>query len=151
MNVDEFLKQFGISRKMEVQLIGRSYFIAEKTVFGKIPVYSGECIAHLRGERIAPSISFLQQIGKEARKHVVVNPKGEWLFICGRDIFSKSIISHNNPEKGDIVVVLNQHRECIGYGEIAAPLNEKNVVVKRIFDIGDLLRREREKRQAISS
>ncbi|MEM3154062.1 MAG: hypothetical protein QW165_00650 [Candidatus Woesearchaeota archaeon] len=148
MNLEEFLKTFGIKKKINAQLIGRSYFIIkEKQLLPKKPLYTGECIAHIRGPVLIPSIDFLQQIAKEARKHVVLNAKAEWLFICGRDVFAKGITSHNNPEVGDRVAILNQHKECLGYGDAIAPLEGKRVVIKRLFDIGDLLRRERKSRK----
>ncbi len=148
MSIEEFLKLFGIKRKIETQLVSRSYFIVKDRQFlGKNPAYSGECIAHIRGPVLIPSTTFLQQIGKEARRHVILNPKAEWLYTCGRDVFAKGITSHNNPVLGDRVVVLNQHKECLGYGDMTAPLTDARVVIKRLFDIGDLLRRERKTRK----
>ncbi len=148
MNIEEFLKPFGIKKETGAQIVGRSYFIVkDKNFLGKNPLYTGECMAHIRGPVLIPSINFLQQIGKEARKHVILNPKAEWLFICGRDIFAKGIASHNNPAMNDRVVILNQHKECLGYGDMTAPLTDTRVVIKRLFDIGDLLRRERKSRK----
>lgn len=148
MNLQEFLQPFGIKQAPEAQIINRSYYIAtNKQMLSKNPIYSGECIAHIRGPVLIPSITFLQQIGKAARRHVTVNAKGEWLFICGRDVFGKAIIEHNNPIVGDRVVILNEHKECLGYGDMTAPLDSKRVVIKRLFDIGDLLRRERKSRK----
>jgi len=148
MNLQEFLQTFGIKKNVDAQIVGRSYYIVkDKALLARRPEYAGECIAHIRGPVLIPSIDFLQQIGKEAKKHVVLNAKAEWLFICGRDIFAKGIASHNNPVLGDKVVVLTQNKECIGYGEMTAPLEEKRVVIKRLFDIGDLLRRERKMRK----
>jgi len=148
MNLNEFLQPFGIKQAPEAQIIERSYFIVkDKQFLGKRPIYSGECIAHIRGPVLIPSVSFLQQIAKQARKHVILTPKAEWLYICGRDVFTKGISTHNNPEVGDRVVVLNQHKECLGYGEMTAPFTDKRVVIKRLFDIGDLLRRERKSRK----
>lgn len=143
MNIKEFLQPFGINQAPEAQIIGRSYFITKETK----GIYSGECIAHIRGPVLIPSITFLQRIAKQARKHVVVNAKGEWLYICGRDIFGKAIIEHNNPAVGDRVVILNEHKECLGYGDMIAALDSKRVVIKRLFDIGDLLRRERKSKK----
>jgi ribosome biogenesis protein Nip4 len=148
MNLQEFLQPFGVKRTVNAQLVGRSYFIVkEKELLSKRPLYTGECIAHVRGPVLIPSIDFLQQIAKEARKHIILNEKAEWLFICGRDVFAKGITSHNNPETGERVVILNQHKECLGYGDVIAPLDGKKVVIKRLFDIGDLLRRERKSRK----
>ncbi len=148
MNIEEFLKPFGIKKDISAQIVDRSYFIVhDKKWLAKRPLYIGECVAHIRGPVLIPSIDFLQQIGKEAQKYIILNPKAEWLFICGRDVFAKGIASHNNPALGDRVVILNQHKECLGYGDVAAPLDGKRVVVKRLFDIGDLLRRERKSRK----
>jgi len=148
MNIQQFLQTFGIKRTIDAQIVSRSYFIVkDRNFLGKHPIYSGECIAHIRGPVLIPSIDFLQQISKEARKHIIVNEKAEWLFICGRDIFAKGIASHNNPAMNDRVVILNQHKECLGYGDVIAPLDGKRVVIKRLFDIGDLLRRERKSRK----
>ncbi|MBI4146110.1 hypothetical protein HY489_02115 [Candidatus Woesearchaeota archaeon] len=145
--IEKFLKEFGITMALPVERVGRSFFVVrDKDLLSKMPVYINECIAHLRGETVLPSVGFLQRIGKRAKWRVVVNSDGEWLFICGRDLFGKSIVSHNNPQPGDRVVVLNQHGECLGYGDVAAPLDEKRVVVRRLFDIGHLLRRGKKKR-----
>jgi len=144
--IRQFLKPFGITMNVKARLVGNSYYIVSDDQFLKHqPIYIQECIAHKRKETLIPSIDFLQQIGKRAKRYVVVDAKGEWLVICGRDLAGKHITAHNNPMVGDRVVILNHHKECIGYGDILAPLSEK-LVVKRLFDIGNLLRRERTKR-----
>ena len=146
MNLKEFLKQFGIAREFNETVLGRSYFTTKENSLSEYkPVYLGECIAHKRGETIIPSIDLLQWMGKTSKNKVVLTPEGEWLFICGRDIFSKSIVSHTNPKIGEITVILNKEEECIGYGNVINPLQTqgKRPVIKRLFDIGDLLRRER--------
>ena len=147
MNLKEFLAQFGMPEK-KADLLNRSYFVINDTQFlSKRPLYVGKCIAHIRGPALIPSVDLLQDIGRGARRHVVLDAKGEWLFICGRDVFAKSITSHTNPVVGDMVAILNSHKECIGYGQMNAPLTEQRVVIKRLFDLGDLLRRERKTRK----
>lgn len=134
----EFLAQFGIKKKMALTKIGNAYFkVHDAQLLKKRPVYSGECIAHIRGQQIIPGIDFLQQLGKEAKNKVVVDAKGEWLLICGRDVPQK----HIRSDAEGVVVVLNQHKECIGYGK------REKLGIKRFFDIGDLLRRERKSRK----
>lgn len=142
----DFLKQFGISWDSLETVLGRSHFIVkERNLLSKHPVFSGEVLAHERGPVLIPSIDLLQRIGKSARHKVTVSSQGEWLFICGRDIFSKSVVSHNKPKLGDRVVICNTENECLGYGDVIASLDTvgKKPVIKRLFDIGDLLRRER--------
>lgn len=142
MKLNEFLKQFGMSAP-SCKLISHSYFVVPDSYWLKFqPVYIGECIAHERGNNIVPSVDFLQVMGKQAKRKVVVNEKGEWLFICGRDLFEDAIVKSNGAKKDDIVVVLNQHMECIGYGRFI----DSKIAVKRIFDIGDLLRREKKRK-----
>jgi len=150
MSFEKFLGQFGIKQTVDVVKLGRSFFKCDdKTLIANRPLFAGECIAHERGPAIIPSIDWLQEIGRAARRHVVVDSKGEWLFICGRDVFGKSIKSHNNPKLNDFVVVLNEHKECLGYGVMSAPIETKRVVIKRLFDIGDLLRRERRAKRRV--
>lgn len=137
--IKELLKQFGVNEVPETITINRSFYKAAKQPFGV--VYAGELIAHQRGEYVIPSIHFLQKIAKQAKKRVVVDDKGAWMFICGKDVFAKSITTHNAQPK-DFVVVLNKHGECLGYGTY----QEGRAAVIRHFDIGDLLRRERKQR-----
>jgi ribosome biogenesis protein Nip4 len=145
-----FLTQFGISQEIPATILGRSHFIVrEKALLSNFPVWSGELVAHERGPVLIPSVDLLQRIGKGARHKVTVTSQAEWLFTCGRDIFAKSIKSHTSPAQGDKVAVLNEEKECIGYGEVMAPLDTqgKKPVIKRLFDLGDLLRRERKSKK----
>jgi len=148
LTLQEFLDDFEMKVPSDVRMVGRSYFkVYDESWLKHHPHYIGECIAHERGNTCIPSIDFLQVMGKNAKKRVVVDDKGEWLFICGRDLFTATITQRKGVELGDIVVVLNKHGECIGYGEVIAPFELKNVVIKRRFDIGDLLRREKNRRK----
>jgi len=142
--IENFLKEFGIKMKVETHRLGHLLFSKpDKKLLAKHPVYSGECVAHVRGEKLVPSIGLLQKIGKQAKHKITVTAKGEWLLICGRDLAGKHITEHTSPEIGERVVILNQQGECIGYGDIAATFDSKQKAVKRLFDIGDLLRRVR--------
>jgi ribosome biogenesis protein Nip4 len=131
MNINEF------NYKTESKMLNRSYYkVHEKELLKKMPVYSGECIGHQRGNKTIPSIDELQKIAKTAKK-VTLTEKGEWLFICGRDVRVK----HAQNEAKGIVCVMNQHNECIGYGDY----QQEKII--NLFDIGDLLRRERKSRK----
>ena len=147
MRFEEFLAQFGIKDAIEVKRIQSSLFrTTDEKYLAHGPLWLDECIAHVRGERIIPSIDFLQWIAKRARRRVVVNAQAEWLFICGRDVSASSIIEHNDPNITELAVVLNERKECLGYGEVIAPLDNKRGMLRRVFDIGDLLRREHKRR-----
>ncbi|RJQ21908.1 hypothetical protein C4580_01970 [Candidatus Woesearchaeota archaeon] len=144
MNLSEFLAQFGIAEVPKGELVGRSYFeFRDRALLSRRPFFIGKCLAHVRGPVLVPGVDLLQFIGKKAKYKVSVSPEGEWLFICGRDIFGKSVVGQSDAGIGDRVAVLNVRGECIGYGDVIAPLSEKKVVIRRLFDLGDLLRRER--------
>jgi len=133
--IDKLLDEFGIKMKLETHRLGHLLFTRpDKTLLSKHPIYSGECVAHVRGEKIVPSIDLLQKIGKRARHKITVNAKGEWLLICGRDLAGKYITEHTNPGIGARVVILNQHGECIGYGDVEAAFDSKKKAVKRLFN-----------------
>ena len=84
----------------------------------------------------------LEKLGKTAKNRVWVSKKGEWLFICGRNILPGNIVkTEGDPKPKDAVVVLNADDECIGYGEYT----ERQIT--RWFDLGDLLRRERKHKE----
>jgi ribosome biogenesis protein Nip4 len=83
---------------------------------------------------------------KRGANKIVVENKTAWLFICGRDVFRKGIISvHGSKRKGDHVLVLNQFGDCLGFGRIVCSLGgaqNNEVAVRNVSDIGDFLRRE---------
>jgi ribosome biogenesis protein Nip4 len=71
----------------------------------------------------------------------MVDDKAEWLFLCGRDVFGKSVVKAN--VNSGIALVVNSKKEVLGYGKITGELkNKERVFVKNILDRGDYLRRE---------
>ncbi len=81
-----------------------------------------------------PSFPLIELLSKESNKKIIVDKKTEWLFICGRDIFTKSI-SEQTTEKG-VAFVYNKRDELLGI----AKFNGKEVT--NLLDRGDYLRRE---------
>ena len=80
---------------------------------------------------------------------IVIDKKTAWLFICGRDIFKQGILRANVSRKDDYALILNEHNECLGFGKILRNIRKEQdankVVVKNILDIGDFLRREKQR------
>jgi predicted RNA-binding protein (TIGR00451 family) len=108
--------------------------------------YAGTYLGKVKNGKFFPSFSLLRMIAERKANKIIVNDKTAWLFICGRDIFRQGILkADGSNRKGDYALVLNQHRECLGFGKIVVSLEEekKGVAVKNISDIGDFLRRER--------
>ena len=143
--VESIFTRLGVPPVDEAKLLclGKELFdvpLAVKAIADRIPwksVYEGAVVLRL-GKIPTPGLRLLEELGRTASKKAWVTPKGEWLFICGRNVLPGNITkTAGDPKPSDAVVVLNRHDECIGYGE----LQEKQLT--RWFDIGDFLRRER--------
>jgi ribosome biogenesis protein Nip4 len=91
-------------------------------------------------------------IAETKANKLVVDKKTAWLFICGRDIFKKGILKGNRLKKGDCTLILNERKECLGFGKTTCNLrgeaDANKVVVKNILDIGDFLRREKRQQRS---
>lgn len=86
--------------------------------------------------RFEPTPALIDWIGEHTERKVAVNAKGEWLFMCGRDLFEQSITC-GKQLRGPVVVV-NTRGEALGLGEATA----KRPWVVNTFDRGWYLRRE---------
>ena len=126
--------------------MGREVYLVDpelKKVFKKINKQAAY-IGTFLGQNEKPSLYLLELLAKHSEKKIIVTKKGEWLFICKRDLFTKGIKeAEGNPQINDFVLVINQNNECLGYGQMIAELTARKTVVKRMFDIGDFLRREK--------
>ena len=108
------------------------------------PSFIGTPLGRQKGQQFQPSLYLLQKLAESSNKKITVNEKGAWMFICGKDIFGKTIIKvHSEMKVGDNILVQNHHGECLGYGKVVAEIFSKGVVVQNEFDIGDFFRRER--------
>jgi len=145
LTLKEFLRNFATLEDF-VQ-IKEYYFVLtkkQKELLPKKPLFIGNCLGKKKGNLFCPSVSLLDQIAARYQKAVFVDAKTEWLFICGRDIFSVQE-TKGNPQENDLVLVLNRFKECIGVAQYTANPN-KNNPIKHIYDIGDYLRRERKRK-----
>jgi ribosome biogenesis protein Nip4 len=109
--------------------------------------YAGTYLGKVKNGRFFPSFNLLAILARVDANKTVVNKKAAWLFICGRDVFRKGIITvRGSRRKGDYTLVLNEFGECLGFGRILCSLEAEakktEVAVKNISDIGDFLRRE---------
>ncbi|RME53899.1 hypothetical protein D6783_00505 [Candidatus Woesearchaeota archaeon] len=99
--------------------------------FFSIGVFLGE----ERGKGgFVPSPSLVDWIAERTEKKIVVNERGEWLFLCGRDVFEESVVGGASL-RGDVVVV-NERGEVLGLGNAIG----KKPFVKNVFDRGRYLR-----------
>jgi ribosome biogenesis protein Nip4 len=109
--------------------------------------YAGIYLGKVKNKKFFPSFNLIMMLAESKANRIVVEKKSAWLFICGRDIFQKGIISTcGSYEKGNHVLVMNEYGDCLGFGRIVSSLNrnmKREVAVKNVSDIGDFLRREK--------
>lgn len=82
-----------------------------------------------------PSLTFIELLAKESTEDpVILDKKTAWLFLCGRDVFGKSL--EQKPKEG-FVFISNKKKENLGLGFY----DGKSVL--NVIDRGDFLRREK--------
>jgi ribosome biogenesis protein Nip4 len=149
----DFAKQFGASISLDESLVTKKedrYFFLNQTLEKLITkdfFYAGTYLGKIKNGKFFPSFSLLKMIAENKANKTIVERKTEWLFICGRDIFERGIVEVMGSKRtGDYTLVLNEHKECLGFGKIMHSLGEgkSGVAVKNISDIGDFLRREKQ-------
>ena len=153
--IKDFVSQFKATIKLDESLIvkkkNRHYLLSEnlKKQIQQDFFYAGVYLGKLKGTTFFPCFLLLTMMAESKANKVVVDKKTAWLFICGRDIFKQGILEANVSRKGDYALVLNEHNECLGFGKISRNIlkeqDAKRVVVKNLLDIGDFLRRERQR------
>ena len=110
--------------------------------------YVGVYLGKIKNGVFFPSFNLLAMLAKGRASKIVVGRKAAWLFICGRDVFRRGLLTmRGSRRKGDYVLVMNDFGECLGFGKILCNLDSDvqgtKVVVKNISDLGDFLRREK--------
>ncbi|MFC1742096.1 hypothetical protein ACFL3V_06175 [Nanoarchaeota archaeon] len=154
--IEAFISKFTEQRLLHVEKIGRNYYQVLpplKSVMEKVsknlnrePHYAGIFLGEEKGKKFTPSLALLDLIGHASHRWVKVDDKAEWLFLCGRDVFGKSVVKAN-VHSGEVLVV-SQKEEVLGYGKITGSLDKsEKVYVTNILDKGDYLRREMGKRK----
>lgn len=141
--IQKYVERFTKKRILpEFVKIGNEYYIPPAAPMKEVgdPFIFGATLGFERGQRYIPSVLLLEMMAPHS-KQVVLNEKGAWLLICGRDVFKQSIVkTKGNPKDGDHVVLINEGGEAIGTGKMKA----KGVM--REYDIGELIRREHKRK-----
>ncbi len=150
--VVKFAFQLGAKISLNADFVvekGGRYFLLNEAllkVARKDFYYAGTYLGKVKNGKFFPSFNLLAMLAKGEANKIFVEKKAAWLFICGRDVFRKGILSvRGSRKKGDHVLVLNELGECLGFGKISGGLDETaktEVAVKNVSDIGDFLRRE---------
>lgn len=146
--LNEFCGEFGLTEEAlgQVTRLGKQCFLTlprhNKLIakYRKSLVSAGIYLGE-ENKRLRPSPALLEHIAALTDEHkVVVDEKAAWLFLCGRDLFTKSIISRGVPTRRGFVLVQNSRDENLGFG---LAKRRGNVAVKNLLDRGFFLRRER--------
>ena len=149
----EFVIKLGADFAPNPNLIvkkGKHYYLLSRKLLDLVRTdfyHAGTYLGKIKNGQFLPSFQFLAILSKERARRVVVNRKAAWLFICGRDVFCKSIVRiHGRKNKGGYVLVMNEYGDCLGFGKLkgklGANVKSNKVSVKNISDLGDFLRRE---------
>ncbi len=152
--IDKFVERFnsdiGLNEELVVEKQGRYFLLNDdlKGLFSRDFFCVGTYLGKDRKNRFFPSFNLLRMISEGKANKTIVDKKTEWLFVCGRDIFKHGIAAvEGRRRKGAYTLVLNQHRECLGFGKIICDVergSERVVAVENILDVGDFLRREKQ-------
>ena len=142
--------EFSLNADLIVEKAGR-YFLLNPKLQGLVRrefYYAGVYLGKIKNRVFFPSFNLLAMLAKGRANKIVVDRKAAWLFICGRDVFRRGVLTmHGSRRKGDYVLVMNDFGECLGFGKILCSLDADvqgaEVVVRNISDLGDFLRRER--------
>jgi ribosome biogenesis protein Nip4 len=146
-----FASQFGAKIALNPEFIvekAQRYYLLNprvKELTRKNNYFAGLYLGKVKNGIFFPSFNLLKMLVDVAANKVILDSKASWLFICGRDVFRKGITRvQGTKRKGEFTLVLNEFGECLGFGQIAALLDnaEGKVVVRNILDVGDFLRRE---------
>jgi len=154
--VIDFALEFGIkltlNEKSLIQYDGRFFLLNNNLnpLVGDNFLYAGLFLGQVRAGKFFPSFNLLSMLAKQQdANRIVIDKKAAWLFICGRDIFKKSILqTYGKIHRNSHVLVLNEFGECLGFGRILNELEHQTgkntLAVINVLDVGDFLRRERD-------
>lgn len=126
--------------------IGDKFYKVNKELLDKAkiePDSIGIYLGKINKGKFLPSIEFIDILSKRSRRKLTINDdKTEWLYLCGRDIFGKSISKYT--VKNGFAFVFNGRNENLGYGKFIENINKKEkAVFKNLLDKGAYLRIER--------
>jgi len=149
--IQKFAKQFvdkGQFDFSDVHKVGRKYFLINPPLLemkNKInkDIYAAGLFLGEDRQEFRPSPALIEMIAKKSTKKAVINKNSEWLFLCGRDVFSTSVLTSAVNE--GLVLVQNEENENLGYGTIVRKGN--NLLIKNLLDRGSYLRQEKAKKK----
>ncbi len=144
---NDFVKRFTDCMIPDVHQSGKRFYQADADLLKLIkissrninrdPEHAGLLLGEMKGKNFKPAFPLLDILNTMTDCKAVIDDKAEWLFLCGRDVFAKSVVS-STVDSG-LVLVTNRKDEVLGYGSFQ---KKDNIAIKNILDRGDFLRRE---------
>jgi len=152
--INKFVERFNSHISLDEEIVAKKqgrYFLLDGNLKGLVSrdfFCAGTYLGKGTKNKFFPSFNLLRMISEGKANKTVVDKKTEWLFVCGRDIFKHGIVTvEGGRRKGAYTLILNQHRECLGFGKIVCDIDRESdgraVAVENILDVGDFLRREK--------
>lgn len=139
--INEFIRQFTDKELTGITKIKNDFFLVNRDLMKakeklrKEPYSAGVFLGRVKKGVFYPSIALIDMIAEVSNKKIFVDDRAEWLFVCGRDLFPKSIVE-SNVDSG-LALVQNMKDENLGLGKV-----EKKII-KNVLDKGKYLRIER--------
>lgn len=147
--IEEFLHNFNFEIEGEIIKASNKYYLINETL-GKIisknkerPKNMGVFLGEKKGKKFKPSLALIDMVSKKSDKKIFVDSKGEWLFLCGRDIMGQSV-TNSQATKG-LVFIQDKNDVNLGLGKITGTKETDKIFVTNIIDRGDFLRREKKR------
>lgn len=143
MDYAEFCKLFVEELPLATQVGDRYYQMGDdlkgfKTSEQRKPYSMGLPLGMRTRDGFVPTLALLTILAKNSERTAVVrDDKAEWLFLCGRDIFTEGFSS--NEQEG-FVLVQNQKNENLGLARIEK--GRDGLLLKAIADRGNYLRHQ---------
>lgn len=143
---NSFLKTFSVKGpEKKTMSIGREKFDVDKDTKNTIddisrkPSFAGRPLGTISEKGFLPSIDLIDRIHGQAYEDfkITLDKRSSWLFLCGRDIFYKSLPEDQKEKiKKGYILPMNEKEENLGI----AFFDGKMIV--NLIDKGDFLRRE---------
>lgn len=146
--IDIFLSKFGIAGLDFIQ-IENKYYLADQKLqglnkqIGKKPSLIGLYLGEVKDEKFNPSLALLNLISKKATEKVIIKDIGENDFLYGKNLRPRHILKiEGTVKEGFFKIVVNERNECLGLAKLKK-IDNNEVSLRNILDLGDYLRRER--------
>lgn len=143
---EDFLENFALLVNERKEVFAVSKDVLDFEGLADKPLVSAGVKVGEVGRRLRFSLEGAFWLVKKRRKMVVVNKRGEMLFLYGRDLFASSIVEAKGFGENELVFVYNRRGDVIGMGrsrfpaEMLEEVSDDRVFVDNLVDRGEYIR-----------